>query len=217
MKKLYNFSLLDLIRKLVQSKANRTYRSIWSHPPFGPGLPTMARAQTEAYVARRCAACPGPPPNPPSGCCHVIILSITLHISSIPETTAKNPSTHRCLFPGSNPTCRTLNACTVQNINQGWLASWLMYLVGKPWIRFRTRNCMCAFFRRDGGVDVDAGSGICFINTASVSAWVLDVGVENPSIGVGRSSMMTIPRSPSSYEVMVRVQETKACWCKTEQ
>jgi len=94
------------------------------------------------------------------------------HPSNIvnPRKRRQNPSTHRCLFPGSNPTCKTLNACTVQKSNQGWLASWPIYLDGKPWIRFRTRNCMCAFFRRDGGADVDVGSGICFDNTASVSA-----------------------------------------------
>jgi len=56
-----------------------------------PGLPATANAHTDAYVGRRCAACPGPPPNPPSGCCQVIILSITLQkfTSSTPETQKK--------------------------------------------------------------------------------------------------------------------------------
>jgi len=52
--------------------------SIWSQPPRGPGRPTIAREHTAAYVGSKWAACPGPPPNPPSGCCHCIIVSIAL-------------------------------------------------------------------------------------------------------------------------------------------
>lgn len=49
-----------------------------SQPPPVPGLPTMASAHTAAYVGSKCANWPGPPANPPSGCCIASNVSIVL-------------------------------------------------------------------------------------------------------------------------------------------
>ena len=51
-------------------------------------------------------------------------------------------SAHFRLLPGSKPTCKTLKACRVQYISQGWLASWLVYRAGNPCTMLRMRNCM---------------------------------------------------------------------------
>lgn len=52
--------------------------SMASQPPPSLGLPTTANEQTAAYVGSRCAACPGPPANPPSGCWRASNVSMDL-------------------------------------------------------------------------------------------------------------------------------------------
>src|SRR5690349_16833948 len=64
----------------------------------------------------------------------------------------RQKSAHRCLFPGSNPTCKTLNDCKVQNRSHGWLASCEVYRAGNPCIIFLAKNCRCKFFCSNGSM-----------------------------------------------------------------
>src|SRR6266850_4690678 len=75
---LYSLSLPVALGEVHVEIAILAHLSIWSQPPRGPGRPTIARAHTAAYVGSKCAACPGPPPNPPFGCCHCMMVSIAL-------------------------------------------------------------------------------------------------------------------------------------------
>jgi len=87
----WSIRLLKGHEKFVEFRSNMVYtagsicnscsahRSIWSQPPSGPGLPTIAIAHTAAYVGRRWGDCPGPPEKPPLGCWQASMWLIALH------------------------------------------------------------------------------------------------------------------------------------------
>ena len=45
------------------------------------------------------------------------------------------------------------------------------------------------------------GSGMCLSKTASVSAWILEVGVGNPSLGYGRQKKKIRPKNSEKRQL----------------
>jgi hypothetical protein len=175
MKNLYSFSLLTRVRQVYHIQHILTGRFDPTRLPDQVGPRSQGRKQQRKWVVNE-AIGPGHHQIPHQGAAMSLSYQLPYKINKLsPQQSWQSGEhvkiisirTHLCLFLGSNATCRILKLWMVQNICQGWLASWLIYLKGKPWTRFRTRNCMCAFLCN---VDGDSNPvGMCLSKVSSVS------------------------------------------------